>query len=109
MTGHTKYKPKPKTKGWKQSRTLYVLSMNSSLQKTLVQIQRRTTVSLKKKKYNLKVKNYVFLGRLSEYFKPRSNLSDSSKRLLQGGKEETRIYRCSCNKDQLVGTSEDYY
>ena len=63
----------------------------------------------KKKLHNLKVENYVLFGGLAEDLSPGDSLSDSSEGLLQRGKVGVKIYRGFCNKNQVVGTSKDYY
>lgn len=63
----------------------------------------------KKKLHNLKeVESYVLFGRHSKDLSPGHSLSDYS-RQLRRGKEGARIYRSVCNKDQVTGTSKDYY
>ena len=47
----------------------------------------------KKKKHNLKVKNYVLFSEFSEYLSPEDRLLDNSDRLLLRGKAGTRIHR----------------
>lgn len=66
-------------------------------------------MSTGKKKHNLKVENDVLFGRHSKDFSPGHSISDYSKRQLHRGKGGARIYRSVCNKDQVIGTSKDYY
>ena len=37
------------------------------------------------------------------------SISNNSERLFKEARGEARIYRSFCNKDQVVGTSKDYY
>ena len=50
--------------------------------------------------HNIKVENYVLLGRFSENLGPEDRLSDSSEALLQQGKGGVRTYRSLARKSR---------
>ena len=60
-----------------------------------------------KKLYSLKVENVLF-GKLFEELSRGGSCSGSSEELLWRGKGGARIYRGSCNENQVVGTVKDY-
>ena len=52
---------------------------------------------------NIRVENYILFDIQTEDLSPEDSLSDYSERLFQiGKKEEARIHRSFCNKNQVV-------
>lgn len=50
-----------------------------------------------------------YLAGKTEDLIPGPNLSDSSEKQFRRGKRGSRIYRSSCNNDQIVRTSKDHH